>query len=159
RPRVFVGSSVEGLDEAYAVQEALQYTAEITIWTQGVFNLTSNALDDLIDQLLKTDVAIFIFSPDDVTKMRDHQFPSVRDNVILQFGLFLGRLGKKRTFFIIPRMEPSFHLPSDLAGVTPADYDPTRDNLQAALGPACSKIGCDRRMMYAGFRAAKRPLT
>jgi len=37
RPRIFVGSATESLDIAYAVQENLEHNAEITVWTQGIF--------------------------------------------------------------------------------------------------------------------------
>ncbi|MGK7955033.1 MAG: TIR domain-containing protein [Crocosphaera sp.] len=58
KPRVFIGSSVEGLDVAYAVQETLDYTAECTVWSQGIFQLSSNTLDDLINSLDKFDFSM-----------------------------------------------------------------------------------------------------
>ena len=66
----------------------------------------------------------------------------VRDNVIFELGMFIGKLGKKRCFIVSPRTQEPFRIPTDLLGVTPATYNPNRDDgkLSAALGPACNKI-------------------
>ncbi|MDL1976278.1 MAG: nucleotide-binding protein [Deltaproteobacteria bacterium] len=39
---------------------------EITVWTQGIFELTQYTLDSLIDSLDDFDFGIFVFSPDDI---------------------------------------------------------------------------------------------
>ncbi|HEX9929963.1 MAG TPA: nucleotide-binding protein [Pyrinomonadaceae bacterium] len=142
KPRVFIGSSVEGLQIANNIQLLLEHTAEPTVWTQGVFEATGNTLDDLIDLLDKVDFGIFVFSPDDIAKIRKQRFLVARDNVIFEMGLFIGRIGKKRTFYIIPRYREKFHIPSDLIGVMALDYDNNRSdgNIQAALGSPCTKI-------------------
>ncbi len=142
KPRIFVGSSVEGLDIAYAIQENLEYTADVTIWDQGIFKLTSNALDDLITVLKNSDYGIFVFSPDDITKIRQENFKTTRDNVIFEFGLFIGYLSKKRVSYVLPRGVTEFHLPSDLAGINPGTFDSKREdkNLRAALGPYCNEV-------------------
>jgi hypothetical protein len=56
--------------------------------------------------------------------------------------MFMGKLGTERSFIVMPRGVKDFHLPTDLLGLTPAQFDPNRsdDNLVAALGPACNKI-------------------
>jgi len=141
-PRIFVGSSVEGLQIANAIQLLLEHDAEVTVWTQGIFEPSSNSLDDLIESLFKFDFGIFVFSPDDISKIRQKKFLVARDNVIFEMGLFVGRLGKKRTLYVVPRGISNFHLPSDLIGVSPLDYDGNRSdgNIQAALGSVCTKI-------------------
>ena len=142
KPNIFIGSSVEGLDIAYAIQENLEYISETTIWDQGIFELTSTALDDLLNTLKKTDIGIFIFSPDDIIKIRNNSFKTTRDNVIFELGLFLGYLGKNRVSFVMPRDIKDFHLPTDLTGITPGYYNPKRkdNNLRASLGPYCNQI-------------------
>jgi hypothetical protein len=142
KPRVFIGSSVEQIDLAYATQEGLQHDVESTVWSQGVFTPSRTAMASLIDQLDESDFGIFVLAPDDVTNIRDVSKPTVRDNVIFELGLFVGRLGSDRCFLIVPRGVEDLHLPTDLLGITPAAYEQDRQdgNLLAALGPACNRI-------------------
>ncbi len=132
-------SSKEGLTIAYDVQTNLEYNVHGTVWPQGVFGLSESPLDSLLNVLSLSDFGIFIFSPDDVVKMRNEEHHKVRDNVLFELGLFIGKLGKQRCFIVMPD-EPKVTLPSDLAGVTPATFNSTRDDSAAAVGPACHKI-------------------
>jgi hypothetical protein len=142
KPRIFIGSSKEALDIAYIIQENLEYDAQTTVWTQGIFQLSSNTLDDLLTALKKFDFGIFVFKPDDISQIRSNSFNTVRDNVIFELGLFIGKLGKNKVFFVIPNDTSNFHLPTDLLGVAPGTYDNNRDdkNYKAALGPFCNQI-------------------
>jgi len=142
KPRMFIGSSVEHLDLAYAVQECLEHDVEGTVWTQDVFVLSKSATASLLKALDDSDFGLFILSPDDVTAIRDKSVRTVRDNVIFELGLFIGRLGCDRCFIIVPRGQEDLHLPTDLLGITPATFDADRQdrNLVAALGPACNRV-------------------
>ena len=140
KPTVFIGSATENLDVAYAIQHNLDRTADVTVWTQGVVQLSSTILDDLLATLKQSDFGIFVFAPADMVQMRDEQLSAVRDNVVFEFGLFVGKLGKERSFYVVPRDQKDFRVLSDLVGITAAEYDSSRPDVQAALGPACFQI-------------------
>jgi hypothetical protein len=142
RPSVFIGSSKESRHLAYALQENLEDDAEVTVWTQSVFDLSRSTLTSLLASIGDWDFAVFILADDDITKIRSEEVTTPRDNVILEMGIALGRLGAERTFFVAPRDQENFHIPTDLAGITPARYDSKRSdgNWRAALGPTANRI-------------------
>jgi hypothetical protein len=137
---MFIGSSAEGLPVAEAIQINLDYACEVTIWSQGVFGLGQGTLEALVDRLDGFDFAALVLTPDDITISRDEELQSPRDNVLLELGLFIGALGRERTFIVYDRKTP-MKLPSDLAGVTPATYEiHSSGNLQSSLGAATTLI-------------------
>lgn len=140
KPRIFIGSSSENLLYAYALQSQLEPRADIDLWNQGFFGLNASYLDSLLTGVKDCDFGIFIFSPDDVLTIRDETLGSVRDNVLFEFGLFLGALGKERAFFILPQDQGTLRLPTDLLGISTLTFSPRADRMEAALGPACFKI-------------------
>ncbi len=152
-PSVFVGSSVEGLDVAEAIQVALDYACEVTVWSQGVFGLGEGNLEALVNRLDEFDFAILVLTADDLTASRGTTRQSPRDNVLLELGLFIGRLGRERTFAVHDRTS-DIKLPSDLAGVTMASYRPHKSgDVQASLGAACTQI--KRAIESQGIRTDK----
>ena len=139
-PRLFIGSSAESLTVAYAIQEVLEKDMDCTVWNQNVFELSGSTLDSLINSAKKDyDAAAFVFAAEDRAWIRHAEVSITRDNVIFELGLFMGILGKENVYFIVPR-GTQLHLPTDLLGITYADYDPKRPNIQAAVGAACNKI-------------------
>lgn len=140
RPFVFIGSSAEGLDAAKAIQANLDRCCEPAIWSQGVFGLSEGSLEALVKRVDDFDFAILVLTPDDLVASRGEMRPSPRDNVLLELGLFIGALGRERTFMVY-RRDAKLKLPSDLAGITPATYQqPDSGTLQSALGSACTTI-------------------
>ncbi|MDD2829502.1 MAG: nucleotide-binding protein [Sulfuricurvum sp.] len=141
KPKIFIGSSVEGLSAAYAIQQNLAHDAESTVWDQGFFELSKTTIESLDKALETMDFGIFVFSGDDITIMRGKESSAVRDNVLFEFGLFIGKLGRERVFFVIPDGD-SIHMPTDLLGITPGRYNPNRQDksLQAATGSVCNSI-------------------
>ena len=142
RPTLFIGSSSESLGVAYAAQKNLEDVAEGVVWTQGIFELTKSHLESLLDALDDTEFGLFIFGADDVANIRGAETRTTRDNVVFELGLFIGRLGRERSFIMMPKDVSDFHMPSDLLGINTTTFQPPSkpDRLQAALGPACHDI-------------------
>jgi predicted nucleotide-binding protein len=150
RAVVFVGSSTEGLPVAKAIQKALDSVADVNLWSQGVFELSYSYLESLIKALETSDFAVLVLTPDDLMQSRDHEAAAPRDNVVFELGLFMGRLGRDRCFFVFDKTK-NLKLPTDLLGVSAATYRPhDSGNIHAAIGPACTSI--EERIQALGKR-------
>ena len=115
RPSVFIGSSTESLEVARKVKSHFPSELfEVDIWDEGIFGKTTSFGGEATNaEQLKNftdiyDFAIFIFVPDDkiVSQTRkdlsgkDKEAYATRHNVVFEFGLFLGRIGAKRSFIL-----------------------------------------------------------
>lgn len=143
KPQVFIASSVEGLRVADAVNLNLDESriCHPNLWRTGTFELGSSALDSLVNKSSTVDFAVFIFTPDDLSIIREKATATVRDNVVFELGLFIGALGKERCYIVRPR-DIELHLPSDLLGINDAQYASDRPSSEtsSALNAACTLI-------------------
>ena len=154
RPTIFIGSSSEGLRIAKAIQVLLDQICEVTIWSQGVFGLSEGTLESLVSAAEQFDFAILVLTPDDLVESRGRADTAPRDNVLFELGLFMGTLGRQRTFVVYDRTA-QIKLPSDLAGVTSATFEPhSSGRLESALGAATTRI--EERIERLGVRETER---
>jgi CRP/FNR family transcriptional regulator, cyclic AMP receptor protein len=121
-PVIFVGSSSEGLAEAEWITDSLNRRAAVSrLWTQGVFQLSKTTIENLLTIAGNSDFAVLVLTPDDITASRGRKQSSPRDNVVFELGLFMGELGRERTFVVMPAGK-ELKLPTDLLGVTRLQY-------------------------------------
>jgi Predicted nucleotide-binding protein containing TIR-like domain len=141
KPSLFIGSSTEGLEFARALRALLVYDAEVTLWNEGLFSLGNTFIETLVNSLPRFDFAVLVLTPDDLVKSREVDLLGPRDNVLFELGLFMGRLGRSRTF-ILTQSNSRVKIPSDLSGMTTATYEWPRDDksYKSAVGPAGDSI-------------------
>ena len=60
--------------------------------------LSTETLENLVAVLPKFDFAVLVLTGDDLTTSRHIKTASPRDNVVFETGLFMGRIGRERTF-------------------------------------------------------------
>jgi CRP/FNR family cyclic AMP-dependent transcriptional regulator len=140
-PKLFIISSAEALDVAREVQAQLERDVFSTVWPEGVFFAGGYSLEALEKVVSESDFAVAIAQPDDIVESRGGRYCTLRDNVLFELGLFMGKLTRYRAILIHPRVT-GLKLPSDLHGLTLASYalPTTPDELSARLGPACNEI-------------------
>lgn len=134
---IFIGSSLEA--EGYMDQIALKLEELKTIplpWNvvgKGIFIPGMNTIDALINITKRVQAAVFIFNADDKKwnkKSSMEILDSVRDNVLFEYGLFVGALNKENVCFVC-KGKPQ--LASDLKGITYIDGDEGEYNVKMKL--------------------------
>lgn len=114
-PKLFIGSSSEGMQIAKDLERSLSGAVQVVRWDQDVFRPSSYVLPSLLTAAADVDFAVLVATPDDMTEKRGESKPVARDNIILEFGLFVGVLGLERTFLLAAG---DLDLPSDILGLT-----------------------------------------
>lgn len=140
-PKVFIGSSIECLNVAREIQAGLSHdTMEVRVWTDGVFRASNIAIEDLLKAVGVSDFAILVVSADDTVTSRGKRKVAPRDNVIFELGLFMGALGRDRSFIVKPRGQ-EIKVPSDLLGLTLMEYSSDEQiALESRIATICNDI-------------------
>ncbi len=128
---IFIGSSKEGLKYAEQLRfmlddELKKYGLTSVLWKdKGVFVLGEASIESLFHKACEISqskgYAIMIITPDDEINYRKEKRYVPRDNVVFELGLFIGCLGRKRTFCVTPS-NIEVKMMSDWSGVTDARY-------------------------------------
>lgn len=129
---VVIFSSKEQLELANAIQRVF-YKESITcqIWNNDFFQPSTYTMENFENLSENYKKAIVILGKDDCIKSRGKSYIVPRDNVILELGICIGRLGAKNTFFV---HFDTVKIPSDLLGITPVPISETGDvNIKASV--------------------------
>jgi len=81
-------------------------------------------IEKLLDHAVEADYAIALFTPDDIgypVNNPDDRKHRARQNVVLELGLFLGLLGRKRVALL--QVSDDIEIPSDYSGVLRVLFD------------------------------------
>jgi hypothetical protein len=136
KPTIFIASSGKSKIIAEAVKSNFDQEADVYVWTENIFRVNEGTLETLMNRASYYDFFIAIFSADDKATIQNKKVDVTRDNVIFEFGLFLGRIGLDRTFFVL---EEGVELFSDWKGITTTQFTRS-ENLASSLGASCISI-------------------
>jgi predicted nucleotide-binding protein with TIR-like domain/histidine-specific SAM-dependent methyltransferase len=130
---IFIASSGEQKTFATDIADALSKLGHRPIrwWTS--FPASSYTLEALEAVLRQADAGVFLCVGDDKGVVRSAPVEVPRDNVILELGLFLGVLGRRRCFIVADKGN-TLRLPSDLAGITRIGADQDADSIASFVG-------------------------
>lgn len=109
---------------AKVVQRELEKDFTATLWKDCLFELGQSTLDSLLVFVQCFDFAVLLLTDDDLTRSRGKAKASPRDNVVFELGLFMGALGRRRTFVVVSARGKTgekaveVKMPSDLFGNT-----------------------------------------
>lgn len=100
KPRIFIGSSTEGLIVAQRIRTFFEQDYDCYIWNDGIFQFNEGFLETLLKSASLFDFSFMVFTADDISKIRNQEYNTARDNVLFEYGLFLGRVGIDRAYII-----------------------------------------------------------
>lgn len=133
-PRLLVGSTKEGLETAEAFQALLSPDVELHLWNDGIFVAGGYTLDSLVEQARHFDGGLIVGTADDRVFSREQELDSIRDNLLLEFGLFVATFGRRKAILALEGLGTT-KLPTDLLGLTCVGFErtsPVTDGIQTA---------------------------
>jgi hypothetical protein len=140
--RIFIGSSTPNLNVARAMADCLEgRNFRPLVWDEGLLRQNESVFDGLLRLSKEVEYGVFIWGASDVTISGGQSIPAARDNVVFETGLFLGALGKEKTFMVVDRSMP-IKIPSDFAGIIRTYYDGSAVGTydRSAVSKACNEI-------------------
>jgi predicted nucleotide-binding protein len=154
-PRIFVISSSEGMDVARLIRKNLDADdMAVYLWDQGTFAISEYPISSLEDAIERADFTIAVARADDALVSRGNSHNVPRDNVHIEYGISVGRLGRERSFLLVDA-GAEVKLPSDLAGLTTLRYQGTdKDKLTRTVAKACDEAR--ERIEFIGVRRDRR---
>lgn len=139
-PEVFIGSSTESLKVANSIERVKPDPVRLNHWKKGVFGASEATIESLEKLLSKCDFAILILAADDKVRIRNKDNIAPRDNVVFELGLFMGAIGRNRTFMMVENWT-ELRIPADIRGITYLPLNTKNSNsLRKSIEQAASEV-------------------
>ena len=162
--RLFIAYSKEGESYAHKLKELLEnrfiarnLDIRCETWQDlGLFQgggATLEELERIADEIrVGNGYSVAMCTPDDTADIRGIKRSIARDNVIFEFGLFMGKLGRKHSYAVVPQnpigrnyRKPDFWFLTDLSGINESSYQyigkrPDSKKLQTTLMKSATEI-------------------
>ena len=142
-PKIFIASSStpKAKDAADHIATELNNCADTRCWFhRGVFRNGEYTLNELLRIANNYDIAVFIFNDDDEIIINEKEMVITRDNVILEYGIFVSIIGSKNCFIIVDKNVKNFRIPTDVSGVTYLSYDSKNRELDFSMRDCVKQI-------------------
>lgn len=137
-PKLFVGCSSEGMVIAKRLVDLLAPEVEAQLWTEGFFGAGEFTLESLEERTQSYDGGLIVGTSDDRVVSRGEEFDCIRDNLLIEYGMFVAAFGHRRALLALERVE-GMKLPSDLLGLTCVAFEKT-DSIDRGLERAVTDI-------------------
>lgn len=121
--RIFIGSSTEATEHLLAVSQWVEEAGHQPVpWNEPTLFLPGEyTFSKILGISRSVDAAVFIFSEDDKVWYRQDSLNQPRDNVLLEYGIFSGALGRGAAI-ICKVGKPK--IPTDIHGIIVLDISP-----------------------------------
>lgn len=155
-PRLLIASSSEGLLYARSLRDAVRPDIEAEVWDEGLFKPGEYTLESLLEHGREFDGALVLATADDRVISRGASSRAPRDNLLLEYGLFIAIFGRHRSLLLV-EAEKTFKTPTDVAGLTSIPFRRTANprkglkraaqivRMQAARWSAVSDLEVEQR--------------
>ncbi len=137
KTKIFIASSSKNQDVVSELVVQLDDTGQFAPvnWSES-FSAGQYTLERLCDLPNECKQGIFVFAKDDVRTKDGTRGLVTRDNVVLEYGIFLARLGRRHAHIIAER---GVELPTDVEGITSVAFSrETKTILRANLAQIVS---------------------
>lgn len=114
--KIFLGSSRESLNDLKKIAIWIEETGhDPVLWNDPTLFLPGySILSELIKLSNSVDAAIFLFNEDDKIWYRGSKLSQPRDNVLFEYGLFMGKLGENKSIICY---KGDTKIPTDVSGI------------------------------------------
>ena len=127
KPKIFIGSSKAGYSIAEKVKDNLVNIGDCFLWQDpNVWEPNRSTFENLLRMVSYFDFGVFVATADDLTLTNDKIVIEPRDNVILEMALFLGAMGRDKSFLLV---EDGIKLPTDFSGIYMPRFDKGNDTI------------------------------